>query len=109
MIIIRKKSKSFSNALQEQEAITSRELQIEQLRMQREIMETQKMKEKLKAEEAQNRLRQQTMLQKMEQKKDQEESKNQIKVKKLEVDNSSPENVSLYKTRSRVITPIPMQ
>ena len=107
MIVLSKKTKSFS--FEEQEQITSRELQIEQLRMQRQILETQKLKEKLRAQESQQRLKQLSQAQKVEQKRDMEEDKNQIKVRRIEDENNSPKNVSLYKTRSKVITPIPMR
>ena len=47
--------------------------------------------------------------QRQERMKDEEEAKNQIKVRKIEQDENRPSNTALYKSRSKIVTPIPMR
>lgn len=79
------------------------------MRLQREQLKIQKQREQIKADELKKRLTISQSAQKQQAENQQEEAKNQIKVKKLEQDNNKPENVGLYKSRSKVVTPIPMR
>lgn len=87
----------------------SNELQAEQMRLQREQLKIQKQREQIKADELKKRLTMTQSSQRQQAENQQEEAKNQIKVKQLEQDNNKPENVGLYKSRSKVVTPIPMR
>lgn len=88
--------------------ITSADLQEEQLRLQRQALMVQKQRDKIRADETRRRLQMTQAAQKREAEKDMEEAKNQIKIKKLEQDNEN-NNIGLYKSRSKIITPIPMR
>jgi hypothetical protein len=117
MIILRKKNKSFSvldNITPDSgnnQTLTSRDLALENMKMQRQIMINQRTRQKLQAQERADQLRQISRAQKDESERDQQDTKNQIKIKKIEQDNSTSEakNVGLYKTRSKPITPVPMK
>ena len=87
----------------------SAELQAEQMRLQREQLKIQRQKEKIKSDEMKKRLAMTQSAQRQQADSEQEEAKNQIKVKKLEQENNKPDNVGLYKSRSKVVTPIPMR
>lgn len=119
MIILRKKTKSFaypdpnppvSQAANNQQ-LTSKDLAIENMRMQRQLMINQRMRQKLQAQEHADRLRQISRAQRDEDDRDEQDMKNQIKIKKIEQDNSSSEakNVNLYKTKSKVTPPVSMK
>jgi hypothetical protein len=88
---------------------TAAELQAEQMRLQREQLKIQRQREKIKSDELKKRLQVSQNAQRQMAEDSQEEAKNQIKVKKLEEENNKPENVGLYKSRSKVVTPIPMR
>ena len=91
--------------------LTSKDLQIEQMRMQRQLLQTQRMKQRLQADERRERLRQISKLQREEAKKEETETKNQIKVKKIEMDNRADEakNVGLYKRPTKMPEPVSMK
>lgn len=97
------KRKTFS------EQPTPADLQAEQMKLQRQAMELQKQRERLRAEETKKRLSVIQDIQRQQAQRDEEEAKNQIKIKKIEQENNRPENVGLYKSRSKVVTPIPMR
>lgn len=126
MIILRnKKAKFFANvpvkndvmpAEQEQQASptqpkpTSNEVLLEQMRLQKLLLQTQKQRQEIQAQESRDRLRQLSTAQRIEQKKDEQENKNVIKAKKIESDNNnSAKNVGLYKSRSTAVSPVPMK
>jgi hypothetical protein len=88
---------------------TSADLQAEQMRMQREQLKLQRQKERLRADETRRRLQMTQAAQRQQDERAEEEAKNQIRVKKMEQDNNRPDNVGLYKSRSKVVTPIPMR
>lgn len=100
--MIVKRKKNFSD-------MTSSELQAEQMKMQRQVLEMQRQREKLRAEETKRRLQATQDAQRQERMKDEEEAKNQIKVRKIEQDENRPSNTALYKSRSKIVTPIPMR
>lgn len=112
MIILRNKSFSaLDNNTNDQQQLTSKDLAIENMRMQRQIMINQRMRQKLQAQEHADRLRQISRAQRDEDERDQEDAKNQIKIKKIEQENTSSEarNVGLYKTKSKPTPPVPMK
>ena len=115
MIILRKKIKSFASqdpsvSQDPNNQLTSKDLAIENMRMQRQLMMNQRMRQKLQAQERADQLRQITKMQKSEEEKDSQDTKNQIKIKKIEQDrNDEAKNVGLYKTRSKPIPPVPMK
>lgn len=103
------KRKIFTNPQsQPDNNITSKDLQIEQGRLQRELIKTQRLKQKMQAEEREDRLKRIVQLQKMEQKKDIEDSKARIRIKKLEEDNNSNSS-NVYKSRLHPVAPVPMK
>lgn len=103
MIILRKKTYSDNNSP------SSSDLMEEQMKMQRELLKTQRQREKMRSEETRRRLQVMQSYQRQEAQKDQEEEKNQIKTKKIEQEQNKPENIGLYKSRSKIVTPIPMR
>lgn len=107
MIVLRKKSKVFAQG--EGSQPTSNDLMVEQMRLQRQVMETQKQREKLRSEEARKRLQIMQRTQRMQNEKEEEEREDRIKAKKLEMENNKPDNQSLYKSKSKIVTPIPMR
>lgn len=118
MIILRKKTKSFADpnnnpsvTQDPNNQLNSKDLAIENMRMQRQIMLNQRMRQKLQAQEHADRIRQISRAQRDEDQRDQADMKNQIKIKKIEQDNSASEakNVGLYKTKSKVTPPVPMK
>lgn len=117
MIILRKKNKSFSvldNITADSgnnQTLTSRDLALENMKMQRQIMINQRTRQKLQAQERADQLRQVSRAQKDESERDQQDTKNQIKIKKIEQENSNSEakNVPLYKTKSKPTPPVPMK
>jgi len=122
MIILRnQKNKSFSaldntNSAQTEpessnQKLSSRDLALENMRMQRQLMMNQRTRQKLQAQEIRDRQKMVTSAMKAEEKKDEQDMKNQIKIKKIEQDNSNNEarNVPLYKTRSKPVQPVPMK
>lgn len=87
---------------------TSKDLLVEQMRLQKVMLQTQKQRQQLQAQENRDRLRQIQTAQRVAQKKEEQEDKNEIKRRKLEVDKGA-KNVSLYKSRSGRVDPVPMK
>ena len=107
-MIIRRKVFTNSQSQPENNSITSKDLQIEQGRLQRELIKTQRLKQKMQAEEREDSLKRIVQLQKMEQKKDIEDNKDRIRLKKLEEDNNSNSS-NIYKSRPHPVAPVPMK
>ena len=93
--------------------MTSKDLQIEQMRLQRQILETQRMRQRMQAEERMQEMKQVNQTQKLEQKKDEAQKDNQLKVKKIDAQNSRQEvninNIGLYKTKSKPTPTVSMK
>ena len=106
-MIIRRKIFTNSQS-QSDNNITSKDLQMEQGRLQRELIKTQRLKQKMQAEEREDRLKRIVQLQKMEQNKDIEDSKARIRIKKLEEDSNSNSS-NIYKSRPHPVAPVPMK
>ena len=89
--------------------LTSRDIQLEQMKLQRQLMITQRTKQKLQAEERRSEMNRIIQQQRMEQRKNTEEDKQRIRVKRMEDQNNSVvNNTPLYKTKSRPVSPVPM-
>ena len=104
---MRIKRKLFSNP-QEQPQMTSKDIQVEQMKLQRQLLTTQRMEQKLKAEERRSEMNRIIQQQRMEQRKDLEEDKQRVRIKKMEQVNNDA-NTSLYKTKSRPVPPVAMK
>lgn len=94
---------------QEDRPITSRDMQLEQGRLQRQLMQTQRMRQRLEAQEKRDEIRRITQLQRMEQQKDIEEDKQRIRVKRLEESEKGNNNPSLYKSKPHPVAPVSMK
>ena len=92
-----------------EEDLSPRDLQLENMKMQRQIMINNRTKQKIEEQARRDRLRRISQAQSLEEKKDEQLAKNQIKVKKLEQDSNDKNNASLYKVASRLTTPVPMK
>ena len=112
---MRVKRKLFSSPQQPQQPqnmasrpqISSRDAQLEEGRLQRQLLITQRMRQKLQADEKKNQMNRIIQLQRMEQRKDLEEDKQRVRVKRMEQNNEV--NTSLYKTKARPVNPVPMK
>lgn len=104
---MRIKRKLFSNP-QEQPQMTSKDIQVEQMKLQRQLLTTQRMEQKLKAEERRSEMNRIIQQQRMEKNKDLEEDKQRVRIKKMEQVNNDA-NTSLYKTKSRPVPPVAMK
>ena len=124
MIVLRTKSYADSLPLQDnqniqpqeqqpqgEQLLTSKELLLEQMKQQRQLMQTQRLRQKIQAQEARDRFRALQNAQKADREEKMDDAKNVIKAKQLENQSNSAEakNVSLYKTRSKVVAPVPMK
>lgn len=111
MIILRNKIFAEPQALtpDSNEQQNSQELLIEQMRMQRALLQNQRQRQKIQAQESRDRIKRTQDAQKLEQRRDEQEQKNQIRVKRLEMDRDEAKNVGLYKTKSHPVPPVPMK
>lgn len=123
MIILRRKFYAALNSnkpneidqsqLQQPDTLTSKDLQIEQMKMQRQIMATQRMRQKMQAEERQAQAKQLAQLQKAQQKDNQEEKNNQVKVQRMQQNNENlnpaDRNWNLVKTKAKTTQPVSMK
>ena len=90
------------------EQMTSRDMQLEQMKLQRQLMQTSRFRQKLEAQERRDESRRIMQLQKMEHLKDIEEDRQRVRVKKLE-DKDDNVNTSLYKSKSHPVAPVSMK
>ena len=114
MRILRSKKFAITDPKDEQEAlnqqmITSRDLQIEQMKQQRQILQTQRLREKIAAQERRDSMKNLQEAQKQAAKENQEETKNQIKTAKIQDQREEAKNIGLYKTKSKPVQPVPMK
>ena len=72
-------------------------------------LQIQHQKEQLKIKEDMARQRQITQIRKMKAEKEEDQRDNQIKIRKLEVNNGKADNTSLYKSKAKVVDPVPMK
>lgn len=99
-----------SQAQQQQEQqITSKDLLIQQMRLQRQIMITQQQRQKLQNQETMAQMRQLNQKSKAENDKDNQQNSQNIRTNKMEQENAKPDNTGLYKTKSKIIPPVSMK
>lgn len=122
-MLIRRKSKLFADVVnnankpeepKEQvqqgggELKTSKDLLIEQMRLQRAMLQTQKLRQQVQIKESRERMRQIQNAQRIEQRRSEQEDKNELRRRNMELDDGA-KNVSLYKSRSNPVAPVPMK
>lgn len=99
-------------APQQPDIMTAKDLQIEQMKLQRQLMQTQRMRQKMEAEERLNQSKQLAQMQRSQQKEDREEKENQVRVRKLQDDtaiNPADRNWNLVKTKAKPTAPVSMK
>ena len=90
--------------------VTSRTLLLQQMRLQRQIIQTQQARRKLEQQERLNKMRQLGQLQKTEQEKEDREKNNQVQIKKSEDGvRKMNDNTSLYKSKAKTVPPVSMK
>ena len=92
--------------------MTSKDLRIENMRLQKEMMRNQRQEQRLREEERKQVLQSQREAQKQEQKNDREEDKNQIRAKESQNKGNNAQGIkdpSLYKKATTAIKPISMK
>ena len=117
MIILR--SKFFADEQQQaaqnlqdninQQQITSRDLQIEQMKQQRQLLHTMRLREKIQAQERRDAMVNARLAQKQSAQEKDDDIKNQIRITKNQAQDEGAKNVGLYKTRSKAVQPVPMK
>ena len=96
----------------QQELMDSKQLTLENMRLQRMIMQNQRIKQKMEAEERNSRLKSLAKMQQAEARKDETEKDNQVKIQKMTSDqqlNPADRNWRLVKSNSRPVPPVPMK
>lgn len=94
---------------QGEQQVTSKDLQLEQFKLQRQqqlILHQQAM---LQQKETLQRQRELVQRQKMENDKDESDNKDRIKIRQQEIKNGKADNTGLYKTKSKANQPVPMK
>ena len=121
MVILRRKNKCFSDPnpqapnsqeVQRQEMITSKDLQLENMKMQRQIYMNQRMRQKLEAQERNEKIKTIAKIQQAEAKKDETERDNQVRIQKMQESNQSnpaERNWNLVKSKAKTTAPVPMK
>lgn len=90
--------------------VTSRTLLLQQMRLQRQIIQTQQARRKLEQQERLSKLKQLGQLQKTEQEKEDREKSNQVQIKKSEDGvRKMNDNTSLYKSKAKTVPPVSMK
>lgn len=91
----------------QQSDVTSRDLLIEQMKMQRQAIQLQHQREQLQAKEQMAKARRMVQIQKMQKEEDQSKAKDQIRIKQQE-NGEDPKNTGLYKSRATKVQPVSM-
>ena len=107
--INKKRAKEEEKKFNEPEELSPRELQLENMKMQRQIMINNRQRQKLEEQARRDKLKRISQAQRLEEEKDEQAAKNQIKVKKLEQDSDDKNSATLYKVASRLTPPVPMK
>jgi hypothetical protein len=79
------------------------------MKQQRQILQTQRLREKIAAQERRDSMKNLADAQKQEAKQNESETKNLIKTAKVQDQREEAKNVGLYKTRSKPVQPVPMK
>lgn len=93
---------------QQSQEVTSRTLMIQQMRLQRQLIQTQQAKRKLEQQERLAKTRQLGQQQRIEAEKNMREDSNNLRVKAQEKESGKASNTSLYKSRSVPNQPVSM-
>ena len=99
-------------APQTPDTLTAKDLQIEQMKLQRQLLQTQRMRQKMESEERLHQSKQLAQLQRAQQKEDQSEKENQVRVRKLHDDSSinpADRNWNLVKSKAKTTAPVSMK
>ena len=99
-------------APQTPDTLTAKDLQIEQMKLQRQLLQTQRMRQKMESEERLHQAKQLAQIQRSQQKEDQEDKQNQVRVRKLQEDsqlNPADRNWNLVKTKAKTTAPVSMK
>ena len=101
---------SMSGQLQEENAVTSRDIRLENMRLRRELMRNQRQEQRLKEQERRQNLQAEQEAQRRENQRDTEETKNQIKTRESQraALNPGTQNTGLYKKATTAVKPISM-
>jgi hypothetical protein len=90
--------------------VTSRTLLLQQMRLQRQIIQTQQARRKLEQQERLSKMKQLGQLQKTEQEKEDREKSNQVQIKKSEDGvRKMNDNTNLYKSKAKTVPPVSMK
>ena len=90
--------------------VTSRTLLLQQMRLQRQIIQTQQARRKLEQQERLSKMKQLGQLQRTEQEKEDREKSNQVQIKKSEDGvRKMNDNTSLYKSKAKTVPPVSMK
>ena len=95
----------------QQNPLTSKDLQLENMKLQREIMRNQRQEQRLREEERRQLLQTQKENQRQEMKATQEEDKNQIRLKESQnrSENNGAQHIGLYKKSTTAVKPVSMK
>lgn len=96
----------------EDNIMTSKDIQLENMKLQREIMRNQRQQQRLQEEERRQVLRDQQSAQKQEAQKNMEDSKNQLRLKESQnraTQNPGAQHPGLYKKSTTAVKPISMK
>lgn len=94
---------------QEEQQVTSKDLQLEQLKLQRQQQLILHQRAMLQQKETLQRQRELVQRQKMENDKDESDDKDRIKIRQQEIKDGKADNTGLYKTKSKANQPVPMK
>lgn len=87
---------------------TSKDLQLEQARLQRQQIQIQHQKSQLLLKEEMSKRRAMVQMQKMRRDEEQDEIRNIMKARKAEADSQKGDRTSLYKTHPKTVQPVGM-
>ena len=95
----------------EGEILTSKDYQLENMKLQREIMRNQRQEQRLREEERRQLLQTQKENQRQEMKATQEEDKNQLRLKESQnrSENNGAQHIGLYKKSTTAVKPVSMK
>ena len=93
---------------EEQQPLTSKDLLLEQMKLQRQQISINHQRQIMRAKEEMARRRNLTQLQRMESEEKQSDQKDQIKTRQQESINQKPDNTGLYKQKAKTVPPVGM-
>ncbi len=112
-------SKQNSMAYQQQQAqagqsnddspASSKDLLIQQMRLQRQIMITQQQRQRMQNQETMEQMKQLSQKSKAQSDKDNAEKSQNIRVQRQQQEDQKPDNTGLYKTKSKILPPVSMK